>query len=87
MTSFKTDLEQLEVELRQWGSRLEALVDRAGEIPPADKVDFGRRVATLQAKHRVASRTLEALEAVNDVKEQASDSNWNKLESAFFKIN
>lgn len=87
MASFKSDLEQLEVLFEQWGKRLEALVNRAEEISPGDRVDFGRRVAALQAKHRAASRTRDALEAADNETDVKADGKWNEVESTFFKSN
>ena len=87
MASFKVDLEQLEMQLEQWRERLEALVQRTGEIGPRDRVSFGQRVATLQAKHRVASTTINVLGDTDDDQDRNTDSSWNALESAFFKSN
>jgi len=87
MTSFKVDLEQLEAQLEQWRERLEALMQRAGKISPRDRIDFGQRVAALQAKHHVASRTLNALGGADDDQDHNTNSSWNALESAFFKSN
>ena len=88
MATFGETLEQLEAQLEEWGKRLTALVERSEEISPPNKVDYGRRVAALQTKYRVARRTLEALrEDDDDTKDRSTDSNWNELESAFFKIN
>jgi len=87
MATFEETLALLEAQLEQWGERLTALVNRSEEISPGEKVDYGRRVTALQAKYRVASRTLKTLQQVaDDATDRSADASWNDVESAFFKI-
>jgi hypothetical protein len=80
----------MEKELKEWGTKLDALVAKADTAATEAGVDHRKRVDDLKAKYRVAQSKLDELKATGSDKWQTIETGvegaWNELRAAFKEL-
>lgn len=87
MEIVEANVGKMEVQLKQWGAKLDELVAKAEEAGTEAKVDYRKSIDDLKSKHRVAQARLDELRAAGGEKWGAFkigvESAWTELEAAF----
>jgi hypothetical protein len=90
METVEWHIRQMEDELRQWGVRLDKLMDKADDGGGAAKIDYRKRLDDLSAKYATAEARLTELRAAGtskwDAYRDGVESAWSELATAFTKL-
>ncbi len=90
MEIFETKVRKMEMQLKQWGAKLDELGVKAGEATAEAKIDYRRSLDNLKSRHQATQAKLEELrfacggrwEAFTTSFERA----WRELEATFKQL-
>ncbi|MBN1606491.1 MAG: hypothetical protein JW940_07645 [Polyangiaceae bacterium] len=81
---------KMEAQLKQWRAKLDELAAKAEEVGADARLDYGKRIDDLRAKHQAAHARLQELKTAGSTRWEAfkarAESAWNELESALKKL-
>jgi hypothetical protein len=90
METVESHIGKMETELRQWGARLDKLVEKADAAGTGAKIDYRRRLEDLREKYAAAEKRLAELKAAGsskwDTYKGGVETAWSELETAFTRL-
>jgi predicted nucleic acid-binding Zn-ribbon protein len=90
METVEWHIRQMETELRQWGERLDKLMEKADAAGTEAKIDYRNRLDELSEKYAAAQARLSELKAAGtnkwDTHRGGVESAWSELATAFTKL-
>jgi len=90
METVEWHIQQMEAELKQWGARLDKLMEKADASGTGAKIDYRNRLDALSEKYQAAEARLTELKAAGtskwDTYKVGVESAWSELATAFTKL-
>ena len=90
METVESHIGMMETELRQWGARLDKLVENADASVIGAKIDYRTRLEELREKYAAAEKRLTELKAAGsskwDTYRGGLETAWSEFETAFTRL-
>ena len=90
METVAAHVEKIETQLKQWGVKLDKLVEKAGQATAETKAGYRRQLDDLRAKHRIVETKLGELKASRkerwDTFKSGVEGAWREFEAAAQKL-
>jgi hypothetical protein len=90
METADADLEKMEAELRQWGTRLDNLLAMADLVGTATRIDYRQRLDDAREKYDAAKAKLAELRAAGrgklEILRGGVENAWSELATAFTRL-